>query len=200
MSIIKPSDFINLKKAVKSECQRRSYKGNKANSFSMADYGSSKYDYIVNPASQQYIQQEHYEKIAIPMNVINKNNTPDTDAYLKVIKQKELQTLQEWVELYSSTNIKNTSKTDCTGGCTGLCFGCTDSCTGVCANSCYSDCTGTCSGDCWARCADSCSGTCTVECGNAGCTGGCQSGCGAEVGGGPSGCAACGSNCSGVSK
>lgn len=203
MICISPKEYIELKQMVKNECARRKYTD------SVSSYSSNKYDYSIPPANNGPILKEHYEKIVEPMNAINKNNTPIVESLHKIVDDQDILLQKEWVEKYSNRNIHDNVNTDChNNSCAGMCFSCTGecvgTCSGTCTKSCRESCNNTCNYDCYGECKGSCDGgckgTCTVVCGNHGCTGGCESGCGAEIGGGPSGCETCGSNCTGISK
>ena len=162
------SEFIALKARVKAEMLRRKYKG------TLVSYGSSAYDYEVQPAEGGVVLPEHVNKIAIPLNAINNTGISEV-ASGDVIKAIDtLDTFLTTAEGYAVTS----STTDCKSSCSGLCVtGCGSGCKG-CSGSCSSGCTGctgctdACSGTCGAICSSGCGGACGAEC-----VGGCRNGC-----------------------
>ena len=196
--IISGPRLVSLKASIKAECQRRSGNG------SVAAYGGTAYDYAVTPETGKEALTEHYTKLAVPMNAINPNNTPDTNGD-RIIDEEELAAMEAKVQVYAAKGYYDTSATDCAAACTGLCVGCTGSCTGGCTgcSGCGSGCASGCPG-CGSGCATGCTGcgsgcaTACSSCGNAcatscmygclGCSGGCATGC--------TGCSGCSAACS----
>ena len=197
MSTISYEQFTALKAKVKAECLRRNYKD------PVASYGGSGYDYSLTPSAGVLTLEEHYEKIAIPMNAINSTNTPITEGYQKIVLADDIQKNLELVELYAKRDYFDASGRDCSYSCTGLCYGCQGTCHGNCVNTCTGTCDNTCTGyctgctnSCWGGCYTGCTGCsgCTHSCGGNGCFGACTTscdGCTAGVGTG-----ACSSGCS----
>lgn len=196
MSIISAERFTTLKAAVKAECARRKYTG------SVASYADTAYDFTSAPEDGVTIDQEHYEKIAVPLYAILGKTAPDPD---RVVSEKEIAemesqvaTLANYAVVGSSSGCGSSCTGLCAGGCASGCSGCSGSCSGgcsgcsgcggSCSNSCSGSCSGGCSSDgCTAECADlcggsctSCSGSCTGKCSGCGgnCSGGCSGGCG----------------------
>ena len=184
---------------VTAECQKRNY--NRSDAIA-SRFGEGKYEFTKQPASQTTITQEHYEKIAIPLNAINKSKVTDIDAFNQIISKIDLDSLKAVVQAYDAysdktENVYNKYRSDCSGGCAGLCYSCSGTCTG--------SCTTTCTGVCRDYCKAGCDTTCTAECANSGCTQGCGfSGCSGEctTGCGNSNSCACGTctSCTEISK
>lgn len=184
MSRINAERFNELKARVKAECQRRCHYG------SVSSYAGSAYDYTVTPSEGGVVKQEHRDKIAIPLNAINKNNV-QTASGQQVVLEDDLLVMEAFTTTLESRDVYDDYGTDCASSCTGMCYGCSgtcyDECTG-CSDSCYGSCDGGCSGDC--------DGSCTLTCGNFcsfDCFGSCQDQCSSCTGG----CDyVCGSSCS----
>ena len=201
MSLISAERFTALKAAVKAECARRKYTG------SVASYAGAAYDFTSAPKDGVTIDQEHYEKIAVPLHAIIGGTAPDPD---RVVSEEEIAEMEETVQnlaKYGTVGSSSGCGASCTGlcaggcasgcsSCSGTCSGSCSGCSGSCRGSCRGDCDGGCDSDfCTAECADlcggsctSCSGTCTGKCSGCGgnCSGTCSGGCGT----------ACTSNCS----
>lgn len=161
-------EFIALKARVKAEMLRRKYKG------TLVSYGSSAYDYKVQPTEGGVVLPEHVNKIAIPLNAINDTGISEV-ASGDVIKTIDaLDTFLTKAEGYSVTSSSTDCKSSCSGlcvtGCGTSCKGCSGSCTGNCTG--CSGCTDACSGTCGAICSSGCGGACGAEC-----VGGCRNGC-----------------------
>lgn len=178
MNLIEPSRIIELKARVKAECARRKYVG------SVAEYSEAGYDFIETPIVDQKVLEEHYRQLAVPMNAINSNNTPDVIGIDREITEEDFAKMEDYITRYESREIYDTSPTDCSSSCTGTC---TVDCTGGCGSGCSGTCRGRCSGSCRGGCRG-CSGTCT-----GGCEGSCIS-CAGECSSMCSG--GCSSNCS----
>lgn len=160
------SEFIALKARVKAEMLRRKYKG------TLVSYGSSAYDYEVQPTDGGVVLPEHLNKIAIPLNAINDTGISEVDSG-DVIKAIEV--LDEFVTTAAGYSVTSSS-TDCKSSCSGLCVtGCGSTCKG-CSGSCTGGCTGcsSCSG--CSGCGDTCSKNCQNSCYTL-CKGGCKGGC-----------------------
>ena len=198
MNLIEPSRIIELKARVKAECARRKYVG------SVAEYSEAGYDFIETPIVDQKVLEEHYRQLAVPMNAINSNNTPDVIGIDREITEEDFAKMENYITQYESRDIYDTSPTDCSSSCTGTCTvdctgGCGSGCSGTCRGSCSGrcrggcrGCSGTCKGsctgsciDCGGQCATSCSGSCGSQCSygcktncDTSCYGGCDRGCG----------------------
>ena len=170
MASIEAARFNALKARVKAECARRCYTG------SVETYAGTKYDYTKTPAADRIAQEEHYEKLAVPMHAINSTNTAQTDGN-RIISDAELTEMEALITAYETRTMTDRSgKGDCSASCTGACYtGCTGTCTGGCQSGCSNTCTGTCSGGCSSTCKNTCSGSCSSCTGT--CTGSCYSGC-----------------------
>lgn len=216
MAHIDAARFTALKARVQAECRRRCYIG------SVVDYGSSDYAYEHAPAEGNRVDEEHYEKLAVPLAAINSDRVPGTDG-ARIVSEEELAGFEATLTLFESRAMTDRTQGDCKTSCTGACYtGCTGTCTGGCGSGCSGTCTGGCSGcsgcsgscrggcsGCGSGCASTCSGTCsggcsdtcTVSCGYNGCYGQCVSSCyaGCTTGCGTN-CGACGTTCTAVSK
>lgn len=169
------SEFIELKAKVKEEMLRRKYKG------TLVSYGSSAYDYTVQPTDGDVVLPEHVNKISEPLNAINDTGIPSKFESGDVITAIDaLDTFLEKAKQYSLTS----SSTDCKSSCSGLCVtGCGTSCKG-CSGTCTGSCTGCsgcsgcsgCGGVCSSSCISACDTTCQGQCKD-GCYSGCKSGC-----------------------
>ena len=73
-TILNAKRINDLKKRVKEECKRRSKEG------SVAAYGGESYDYTKVPGSKIPLLAEHYNKLATPLNAINKDKITNTNA------------------------------------------------------------------------------------------------------------------------
>ena len=173
-------EFIALKARVKAEMLRRKYKG------TLVSYGSSAYDYEVQPTEGGAVLPEHVNKIAIPLNAINDTGISEV-ASGDVIKAIDaLDTFLTTAEGYKVTSSTTDCKSSCSGlcvtGCGSGCKGCSGSCTGSCTgcsgcgNACSSGCGGVCSFDCISACDTTCQGSCKTNCIKT-CYTGCLQGC-----------------------
>jgi len=173
-------EFIALKARVKAEMLRRKYKG------TLVSYGSSAYDYEVQPTEGGAVLPEHVNKIAIPLNAINDTGISEV-ASGDVIKAIDaLGTFLTTAEGYKVTSSTTDCKSSCSGlcvtGCGSGCKGCSGSCTGSCTgcsgcgNACSSGCGGVCSFDCISACDTTCQGSCKTNCIKT-CYTGCLQGC-----------------------
>jgi len=215
MAMIDAARFTALKARVQAECLRRKYNG------SVVDYGGVDYYFKNQPAPDTIAAEEHFEKIAVPLNAINSDKIPYTDGD-RIISDEEMTAMEAAVTLFETRAMTDRTQGDCKTSCTGACYtGCAGSCTGGCGSSCSGTCTGGCDGcsgcsgscrggcrGCGSGCASGCSGTCsgtckgdcTMTCGYAGCVGSCMglcyNGCTTSCG---SSCSTCGNTCSGIS-
>lgn len=167
--MITPDRFIELKAAIKAECQRRTHTG------SVADYGGANYDYTNIPAANKTIDIEHYQKNLVPMNAINNSEFPVPNSYGVQIKESDMAAMEEAVASYATREVgseADNSASDCAASCTGLCHSCTGNCVNSCTNTCTGTCTDTCTGSC-TGCSGSCSGSCTGSCSGS-CVWGCM--------------------------
>ena len=162
-----------IKSRVKTECARRKYTG------SVEEYAGTAYDYSYAPASGIRVREEHYEKNAIPLNVINSGRIATTDG-ARIVDAADLNAMKTFLTTLESRKYNDKNGTDCAASCTGMCYSCTDKCTGSCTScsgSCSggcSGCSGTCQGDCTGSCNNTCYGSCVGSC-YIYCTGGCSS-------------------------
>lgn len=168
------SEFIALKARVKAEMLRRKYKG------TLVAYGSSAYDYEVQPTEGGVVLPEHVNKIATPLNAINDTVISEVDSGDVIKAIDALDTFLTKAEGYSVTS----SSTDCKSSCSGLCVtGCGTSCKG-CSGTCTGGCSGCsgcrgcsgCGGVCSSSCISACDTTCQGQCKDS-CYGGCKTGC-----------------------
>lgn len=206
-NLISPETFISLKEKVKSECLRREYEN------SVAEYGSTAYDFNIIPSDKNLILKEHYQKIIIPLNKINTSDNPYDDTIKhKVVIENELIKSEANVTLYAASPPVNQTSTDCSVSCAGLCYlTCSSDCTGGCNTGCTgcrgcrgctgcTGCTG-CGDDCGTSCSgcrgcgvacsddcDSCTDNCSHDCGGNGCYEACNSCSNGCQGGCTSGC------------
>lgn len=155
MALIDASRFTALKARVKAECLRRSYTG------SVASYGGSDYDYTNAPASGVIAAEEHYEKLAVPLNAINSDTFPDTSG-TRLITDADLTAMETFLDT-AETRGKTSSTTDCSASCTGLCSGCTGTCSGSCVGGCQGTCRTSCTGSCYGGCWGGCGGQCGIS-------------------------------------
>ena len=215
MAMIDSARFTALKARVQAECLRRKYNG------SVVDYGGPDYYFTNEPAPNTIAAEEHFEKLAVPLNAINSDDVPYVDGD-RIISDEEMTAMEAAVTLFETRAMTDRTQGDCKTSCTGACYtGCAGSCTGGCGSSCSGTCTGGCDGcsgcsgscrggcrGCGSGCASGCSGTCTgtgkgdctMTCGYAGCVGSCMglcyNGCTTSCG---SSCSTCGNTCSGIS-
>lgn len=189
MGLIDSAKLNDLKARVKKECSRRNRTG------SVVAYAGTEYDYTVIPAEGVTALQEHYEKLAVPLNAINSKIQLDIDGD-RIISESELNSMEEMLTALEARKYYDSSATDCATSCTGMCYSCTGTCSGGCSG--CSGCSG-CGGICSSSCSGGCDELCSVECGNDGCVGqcviscsaGCTGSCGSE-------CTFCSGTCSGV--
>lgn len=216
MSMVKYSRFTALKARVQSECLRRKYIG------SVTDYGGADYYFDSKPATGHTVDEEHFEKLAIPLNAINSDKVPYIDGK-RIVSEEEMTAMEAAVTLFETRSMTDRTQGDCKTSCTGACYtGCASTCTGSCGSGCSGTCVGTCRGcsgcsgtcrggctgcgsgcssTCKGSCTGSCDTTCTMTCGYNGCSGSCMglcfNGCTTSCGGQ---CSTCGNSCSGISK
>ena len=200
------SKFIDMKKRIKNEVNRRQYTG------SITSYGTATYDYTVTPVKGNKVLVEHYNKIATPLRAINpdgvvKSATVGADVSTVTTPEE----LEARITLYASKPLTaSSSNTGCVVSCTGLCStACTGTCSGGCSGTCSGGCSGTCSGGCsgcsgcGGACSNNCSGSCSGGCsggctGCTNCTGTCNNTCMGCTGGCSGNCVGdCGGSCSG---
>ena len=201
MGLIDSARLNALKARVEKECSRRNLTG------SVALYAGDAYDYTVAPAEGVIVLEEHYEKLAVPLNAINNIMQPDTDGN-RIISDSELDKMEEMLTTLEARDVNDKSATDCSASCTGLCYSCAGTCSGGCSGGCTGGCIGCgtictygCSTACSYSCEQNCVGLCKVDCGNAGCQGQCVLSCYAGCDGGcGGGCSMCSVNCSGVAQ
>lgn len=169
MNLIEPSRLLELKERVKAECARRQYVG------TVADYAEVDFDFSNTPVIDQKVLEEHYEKLAVPLNAINFNNTTDIEGLNRKITEEDFVKMEEYLSNYEQRDIQDMGPTDCAASCTGTC---TTTCTGGCGNGCSGTCVGSCSGRCSGGC-KGCRGTCKGSCSGSctGCSGTCEGGC-----------------------
>ena len=190
MAVLKSERLKTLKAKVKAEMLRRSKTG------SVAAYGGADYDYSVAPGPGTVTQQEHLDKLSIPMSAVNADAVPRKTGP-RVVTEEELANMETRVTVWAARTLTDRSASDCKAGCTGTCYtGCVTGCSGCgsgCPNGCSgcgSGCPNGCSG-CGSGCPNGCSG-CGSGCGS-GCSGGCSDNC---ASGCPTGCqGGCSSNC-----
>ena len=207
MGLIDSAKLNNLKARVKQECSRRNMTG------SVAAYAGTEYDYTITPSDGVTILQEHYEKLAVPLNAINNKMQSETDGD-RIVSEEELDAMATMLTTLEARKYYDNSGSDCSASCTGMCYSCTGTCSGGC-----SGCTGCsgCGGMCSYSCSGGCDSSCTQTCGGDGCVGqcvltcygscegyckeGCSGGCGTDCTGtcGYS-CSFCSGTCSGVSQ
>lgn len=218
--LLNAEEIKNLKARIKAECLRRSFEN------SVAAYGGTAYDYTDVPASGVKVKQEHYDKMATPLNAINADKVPNKTAGANTKIMRTVFTgFDGFVTLLEKRVKEDNSGSDCKGNCAGLCYstcvgGCTNGCSGTCENTCTGGCTsctgctgscsgcsGSCSGGCTSctscsgSCTDACTGACKTNCQTT-CTGYCYTGCYNTCKGGCSGSCVdqcgqtCGANCS----
>lgn len=196
------SEFIALKARVKAEMLRRKYTG------SLVSYGSSAYDYEVQPTEGSVVLPEHVNKLSKPLNAINNTGISSEFESGDVITAIDaLDTFLTKAEQYSVTSSSTDCKSSCSGlcvtGCGTSCKGCSGSCTGGCrgcsgcGDDCSSGCGGVCSTDCISACDTTCQGSCKTACTTT-CYTGCKEGCKGSCKG-CSGCTSC-TGCTGSCK
>lgn len=176
-NIIKAQRFNDLKAKVKAECLRRSYVG------SVANYGSSEWDFSIPASADRIIDEDKYKKISIPTRKINWEVTPNGPSD-RIINDADLLSFETNITAFKGRAIDNYwDPTDCSLSCTGTCTtscttgcggGCDGGCRG-CGGACSSSCSGGCEGGC-TSCTGECSGSCSDGCGN-GCDGQCTTSC-----------------------
>ena len=190
MALIDSARLNDIKARVKKECSRRNRTG------SVASYAGASYDYTVVPADGVTILEEHYEKLAVPLNAINSTMQPDVDGD-RIISDAELDAMEAMLTQLEARAYYDKSATDCSASCTGMCYSCTGTCSGGCSG--CSGCSG-CGGACSNSCSGGCDSSCSTSCGNDGCVGSCviscHAGCTGSCG---TTCSFCSGNCSGVS-
>lgn len=168
------TELNSIKSRVKAECARRKYTG------SVEAYAGTAYDYSYAPASGIRVREEHYEKNAIPLNVINSGRIATTDG-ARIVEATDLNAMKSFLTTLESRVYSDKNGTDCAASCTGMCYSCTGTCGGGCSGcsgSCQGGCSSTCTGACANACAscNACGGTCGGGCKGT-CRGGCTGGC-----------------------
>lgn len=68
---ITAADFVNLKKRVKDEMNRRKGTG------SLTSYAGTSYDYTTTPAVGGQILEEHIDKLIVPLSQVNFTDITD---------------------------------------------------------------------------------------------------------------------------
>ncbi len=183
--LLSAEEIKNLKARIKAECLRR------AHTNSVASYGGTTYDYTDVPASGVKVKQEHYDKMATPLNAINADKVPNKTAGTdKKVSRADYTTMEGFVTQLEKRDRYDKTGSDCKGNCAGLCF---SSCTGSCSSDCTGECLNTCTGGCKGACGGACSNNCS---GCSGCGDACSSGCGGACSTNCSGCSGCGGACS----
>ena len=183
--LLKAEEIKALKARIKEQCLRRCHKD------SVAAYGGTTYDYTDVPASGVKVKQEHYDKIATPLNAINADKVPNKTAGTdKKVSRADYTAMEGFVTQLEQRDQYDRTGSDCKGNCAGLCF---SSCTGSCSNGCSGGCLNTCTGNCTGGCGGACSNDCS---GCSGCGDACSSGCGGSCSTNCSGCSGCGGQCS----
>ena len=187
------SDFVSLKARVKTEMLRRNKSG------SLAAYGSSSYDFTVNPEANKNMLSDQANKIIEPMNAIAPSGFSTVSAGSEV---EAFDQLEAKLAVYEQEPMKYGAYSSCASGCSGLCSsGCWNSCSGctgcsgcggACSIGCGSGCAGECSG-CGSGCNAGCAPTCAGGCWNDGCTSNCTAACRMDCTGGCGG--GCGTSC-----
>lgn len=217
MAMVDAARFRELKARVKAECLRRCYTG------PVTEYGGADYEFHNRPEIKHIAEEEHYEKLAIPLNAINADKVPGVSGD-RIISDSEMTKMEAAVTLFETRAMSDRTQGDCKTSCTGACYtecstscsggcgtACTGTCTGSCDGRCHGGCTGSCdtgcrgcgngcASTCYGTCSGGCKGTCSMTCGNAGCVGSCMglcyNGCVTSCGGA---CSTCGNTCSGIS-
>jgi hypothetical protein len=163
-NIPNPQEFINLKAEVKAEMLKRNGYGD------LSTYGSSTYDYTIQPSKDAIPRLEHYSKIRDVITQINPSRVGQGEKKTDEITP-EMVILEANVASFKAQPRSATSNNDCASMCSGVCVSqCTTTCSGSCGTSCDSNgCTNTCSADGCTGCS-SCSGSCTDTCAQNGCT------------------------------
>lgn len=169
------SELKELKAAIKAEMQRRNGFG------SLAEYGTSTYDFTVTPVKDGKIRPEYGQKTIDLMLKIKDYpglklvvaDDPIPDAFnaglinevKKLANEKKTgESAKTVANLYPSREAETSS---CRGACTGLCVGtcigncngCTN-CTASCGTGCASGCNSTCKSGCNTTCSAGCYTTC----------------------------------------
>lgn len=225
--VVKSDRYTQLKARVKAECLRRCYQGSVAE-YGGAAYDFTNAPSTDKNVLTEHFEKIATPLRAINPSGLPTAGQQKviSDAYLSLMESKVSAFEQRNLADTSGTDCA----ASCTGACYGTCAtacsscgaSCSNNCSGGCGTSCSTNCSGGCSGDCdgcsgcGSGCASSCRGTCSVTCGNAGCSGscstscyekcttsctnGCSGGCGQTCSTGCTGCGACGSTCTGVSK
>lgn len=183
-------DIKTLKAKVKKEMLRRDGKG------SLAAYGGSAYDYIVEPVANGKTLIEHANKIIVPMNAVKPSGFTEVKSGDPM---KSLEALDAKVTAYAAESMTgNTSS--CSSSCSGLCTtgssgssscgSCTDACTAACQYSTDGSCTcgSACQGSTESSTCSNCKDGCTAYCGMS-----CYGNCSAQWNGG--GAVDCGITC-----
>lgn len=130
----------------------------------MSVYAGTAYDYQEKPNTGVLIANEHYEKIAIPLNAINSDVISKTNVTNEIIKESSFTAMDAFITTLEQADLTNSSGSDCKSNCSGACYGCQTTCTGTCTGNCTGSCTGGCGGDCTAYCASSCANYCNSSC------------------------------------
>lgn len=209
MNILLPSDIIQVKEKIITECGD-SRRGNEKSNGSLKEYSTTYVEEeIPIPNKQQPVMEEQLNSILTPLNQINKNITAKL-IDPNIVIEEDLLSLDSSIALLKNTPI-DSSNNDCNDNCSGLCVtecysgcsGCSGTCSGGCSTTCSGSCSGSCSGTCSgcvSGCTSNCMDTCNYGCGD-GCKGGCGNNCKSSCALGCSySCSAetCGGQCNGI--
>lgn len=185
--IIQAQRLKDLKQRIKNECRNKrnhdvtlrfgTHQGTQLSitGGSVAEYGTSNWDYNNPPTTNRDALIEHFNKVIIPLRAININRVPDGPSD-RVITDADITNMETAIAALELRDVYNQSATDCFTMCTGTC---TTTCTGGCANGCTNSCQGcgrSCSYDCSNGCEGGCGDNCTGQC-RTNCTTGCGTGC-----------------------
>lgn len=169
------SELKSLKAAIKAEMQRRNGFG------SLSTYGTSTYDFTVQPVAGGKIKPEHGQKtIDLLLKIedykdlkLVKENDPIPTAFNNKLIDEVKRLASEAKTGESAKTVKNiypsrTAETSsCRGACTGLCVGtCIGNCNGCtnCTSSCGTGCASGCNSTCKSGCNTTCSAGCNTTC------------------------------------
>ena len=209
-SIITSTEIATLKSAVTDEMNRRKY----TNSLKTIYGDGTSYATYTNPLTTgSIIYNEHYTKVATPLNAIGDTGAPSTGTNT-TIKEVDIETLQMNLSVWEAVPVASSTESctnatcqglclsSCSGGCRVTCDAtCADDCTGGCSNSCGSTCykNSNCSSNCNLNCAVQCVGQCTSTCQGT-CENSCATGCQYTCNGQCTNTAACRGTCTGGSR
>ena len=170
---------IELKAKIKAEMLRRNGFG------SLAEYGTSSYDFTENPTKDELIMTEHGQKtVDLLLKIedygdltLSEKGSLIPGSFSEVLltevdrlatEEKTGESVETVKDLFPDRTAEVSScRGDCTGlcvgSCTGLCNGCTG-CTSTCGTGCASGCNTTCTGGCQGNCKGSCNTGCSTGC------------------------------------